>query len=172
MGDLLLAFAEHLSLETTLHQTLDSWGRQLSGFDLDADLVRLTKARLVLQARLRGRFNGEIDRIDGVFPGIGVGDMMQAKGGLGKPDGFLFNPPFGVVKDAGECGWSAGSINAAALFLAELVTHKKASAPIFRDPAGSAALRFALRGLSKSPPEPGRVGAITSRLAASMHGRM
>ncbi len=130
MGDLLLAYAEHLPIEATLHQTLAAWGKQLSGFDLDADLVRLAKARLVLQARLRGGFDGEIDRIDGVFPHIRVGDMMQAKDTLGEPNGFLFNPPFGVVRDVGECAWSAGSINAAALFLAELVRHKKVSAPI------------------------------------------
>lgn len=130
IGDLLLAYAEHLPLEATLHQTLVTWGEQLSGIDLDADFVRLTKARLVLLARLRGGFTGKIDDIDRIFPQIRVGDMVQAKREVGEPDGFLFNPPFGIVKDVDECTWSAGSTNAAALFLAELVKHKKVSAPI------------------------------------------
>lgn len=130
IGDLLLAYAGYLPIETTLPQTLLTWGEQLSGIDLNADLVRLTKARLVLLARLRGGFTGKIDDIDGIFPHIRVGDMNQAKLELGEPDGFLFNPPFGVVKNVEECTWSAGSINAAALFLAELVKQKKASALI------------------------------------------
>lgn len=130
MGDLLLAYAENLPLKTTLHKTLTSWGKQLSGYDLDADLVRMTKTRLILQARLRGGFAKGISQPDRYFPHIRVGDMMSAKAALKRPDGFLFNPPFGVVKEVEECTWSGGSVNAAALFLAELIEYKKDKAPI------------------------------------------
>ncbi|WP_299500453.1 hypothetical protein [uncultured Roseobacter sp.] len=130
IGDLLLAYADHLPVEETLQQTLTNWGTQLSGLDLDAELVRLAKARLVLSARLRGGFIDEIGNINELFPQIRVGDMMTAKRMLKKPDGFLFNPPFGVVKEVADCSWSAGSVNSAALFLAELVTQKGSIAPI------------------------------------------
>lgn len=130
MGDLLLAYAELIPIEDTLEATLDAWGKQLSGLDLDTDLVRLTKARLVLQARLRGGFTNEIKDLDSILPGIRIGDMMAAGDALGEPSGFLFNPPFGVVKEVSDCAWSAGSVNAAALFLAELVAHKSPDAPV------------------------------------------
>ena len=130
IGDLLLAYAKHLPLEANLNETLVAWGKRLSGFDLDVDLVRLTKTRLLLCARLRGGFTGKIESIDEIFPQIRVGDMLQAKRDLGKPDGFLFNPPFGVVKEVGKCSWSAGSANAAALFLAELIAQAKKTARI------------------------------------------
>ncbi|MEO0419079.1 MAG: hypothetical protein AAF249_09455 [Pseudomonadota bacterium] len=130
MGDLLLAYAEGLPIESSLHETLISWGKQLSGFDLNPDLVRLTKARLILQARLRGGFAGELIQSDPCFQQIQVGDMMAAKDALSVPDGFMFNPPFGVVKEVSDCSWSAGSVNAAALFLAELIAQKRDSSPV------------------------------------------
>ena len=130
MGDLLLAYAELLPLEVTLKATLGAWGSQLAGLDLDPDLVRLTKARLVLQARLRGGFTQEVTDLDAIFPAIRAEDMMASSDKLAAADGFLFNPPFGVVKDVEDCPWSAGSVNSAALFLAELVTSKKSAAPV------------------------------------------
>lgn len=154
IGDLLLAYAEKLPIGKSLSQTLELWGRKLAGLDLDRDLIRLAKARLVIQARLRGDFKDDIDCIESIFPLIRVGDMFSTSSELSQPDGFLFNPPFGVIKDVSGCDWSAGSVNSAALFLVELIERKKDSAAIsallpevLRCGSRYAAFRNYLRGM-------------------------
>ena len=121
MGDLLLAYAERLPLAGSLSDTIAAWGQQLGGLDLRKDLIRLTKIRLVLLARARGGFGGLVDDIEDIFPMIQVGSALSESPILVKADGFLFNPPFGQTTPTNEPTWSAGQINAAALFLDALL---------------------------------------------------
>ncbi|WP_426030538.1 hypothetical protein [Caulobacter sp. DWP3-1-3b2] len=143
MGDLLMAYADHLPLAGSLSDTIIVWGERLGGLDLREDLVRMTKVRLVMLARARGEFGGLVDEIDHIFPMIRVGSAMSKSPILAKADGFLFNPPFGQTTPAVEPTWSAGQINAAALFLDELLDGPSGPRPI------AAVLPEVLRGGSR-----------------------
>lgn len=130
MGDLLLAYAQYLQTKETLSETLTYWGKHLAGFDLNPDLVRMTKLRLTMLARLRGGFKSRLTDIDRYFPKIRVGNMFEYTAAIRKADGFLFNPPFGIVRKVSDCEWSAGSVNAAAIFLDKLVQSMRPQSPI------------------------------------------
>jgi hypothetical protein len=121
LGDLLLAYAEYLPMASSLSATLALWGQHLAGMDLDADLVRMAKVRLVMLAKARGAFDGLVEEIDDIFPLISVGDALTDIERLKAADGFLFNPPFGQTKPVTTPDWAAGQINAAALFLEALI---------------------------------------------------
>jgi hypothetical protein len=130
MGDLLLAYAERLPMSGSLSDTIAAWGERLGGLDLRDDLVRMTKVRLVMLARARGGFGGLVEEIDDIFPMIQVGSAFDESPILAKADGFLFNPPFGQTTPSVEPQWSAGQINAAALFLDALVDGPSGPRPI------------------------------------------
>lgn len=130
IGDLLLAYAAHLPLEPTLELTLASWGRQLAGMDLRPELVRMAKLRLITLAKARGGFHDGSVEFDASFPLITVGDMFRERARLSTADGFLFNPPFGRTAAHAIKGWATGKVNAAAIFLAELVAARRPGAPI------------------------------------------
>lgn len=143
MGDLLLAYAEHLPLAATLSETVALWGKRLAGMDLREDLVRMTKVRLVMLAKARGEFDGLAEEIDDLFPMIVVGDALKQPERLAEADGFLFNPPFGQMTPVHGPVWAAGQINAAALFLDALLSARPDIRPI------SAVLPEVLRGGSR-----------------------
>ena len=143
MGDLLLAYADRLPLAGSLSDTIAAWGERLGGIDLREDLVRMTKARLVMLARSRGGFGGLVDDINDIFPMIQVGSALSKSPILAKADGFLFNPPFGQTTPLVEPTWSAGQINAAALFLDALLDGSNEPRPI------AAVLPEVLRGGSR-----------------------
>ena len=131
IGDLLLAYAAQLPLETTLYATLAAWGQQLAGMDLRPELVRMAKLRLVTLAKARGGFSDGAPDVDAAFPLITVGDMLREGPRLSAADGFLFNPPFGRTADHSiDGGWATGKVNAAAIFLAELVAARRPGSPI------------------------------------------
>ena len=130
MGDLLLAYAALLPLGGTLNETLDDWGSQLAGLDLRADLVRMTKARLVMLARARGGFRGEVRDLDRLFPLIAVGNMLTEDVRIAAAAGYLFNPPFGRTSDHAIDTWATGKVNAAAIFLDHLVGARSPGSPI------------------------------------------
>ena len=130
LGDLLLAYAMSLPVRGTLRETLNLWGQRLAGLDTRSDLVRMTKVRLLFLARARGRFSEAIDHVDGLFPLIVMGDALKETDRLAEADAFLFNPPFGQVQSETGQSWATGRINAAAIFLATLIAHRKPAAPI------------------------------------------
>lgn len=130
IGDLLLAYASELPVASTLEETLENWGRRLAGMDLRPELVQMTKARLVMLARSRGRFRDRTRNPDSYFPLISVGDMLNEPEKLAAADGFLFNPPFGRTTEHDVDSWATGKINAAAIFLAKLISSKKSGAPV------------------------------------------
>lgn len=130
MGDLLLAYAERLPIAESLEETIRVWGERLSGLDLREDLVRMTKVRLVMLARAKGGFGGLNVEIDETFPLIQVGDALMNPAVLATARGFLFNPPFGQTSPKITPEWSAGRINAAALFLDALLGAQTPPRPI------------------------------------------
>ena len=131
MGDLLLAYAAELPIEATLASTVNSWGKHLAGLDLEPDLIRLAKVRLILLARARGSFAEGTPDLETAFPMIRVGDALHSDQELQRADAFLFNPPFGLMAKPQEAPpWSSGKINAAALFLDALLRAKRPEAPI------------------------------------------
>ena len=130
IGDLLIAFARQLPIHSSLEATLALWGGQLAGIDSRAELVAMTKARLIALARSRGGFAEPVKSLDDVFPHIVVGDMLVEQARLSTADGFLFNPPFGGTSSHAVPEWGAGKLSAAALFLDVLLASRAPGAPI------------------------------------------
>jgi hypothetical protein len=117
-GDLLLRVAEVLPATVDLASTLNAWGNQLCGNDIEPVFVRAAKARLVLAAYLRGarRQPGGRLSLTKVFPLIRVGDSLVHPPSF-KPTRIVLNPPFIAIKQQIEQGWGAGSVSAAAVFI-------------------------------------------------------
>ena len=130
MGDLLLGYANTLSVGSCLEDTLAQWGCLLMGIDQQPELVRLSKLRLAMLARYKGRFLDRLSNIDAFFPHIVVGDMFENKEAIFAADAFLFNPPFTQTAHPYAGGWTSGLVNAAAVFLDFLIQTKKPEAPI------------------------------------------
>ena len=70
-GDLLLACSRRLPIAGNLSETLKAWGQQLFGLDLYPEFIRAARARLVLAAALRGRWDASTALVggDSWFPG-------------------------------------------------------------------------------------------------------
>ena len=122
MGDLLLAAAKKLPLGETLLDTLEQWGRRLTGTDLHREFVDGAKARLVLLARQRHA--SSLDRTAymalpryGHFPHIRVSDASNLHVPFERATHLLLNPPFGAIEVAPGCGWASGRVTAAASFV-------------------------------------------------------
>lgn len=131
IGDLLLAYAQGLPVQGTLHATLVEWGKCLGGIELRPDLLRMAKARLVILARTRGNFLDETVDVDASFPLLLSGDMFGSENLIERADGLLFNPPFGKITTPDSCRqWFTGRVNAAAVFLDHLLQRKKPTAII------------------------------------------
>jgi N-6 DNA Methylase len=130
IGDLLLAYARLLPLQSSLQKTLKSWGTCLFGLDKQENLIALAKIRLVMLARSRGSFSEPVDDIDRYFPNITIGDMFASSQALKKADAFLFNPPFGSTRAPNKTEWASGNVNLAALFLVKLLHEKRANASV------------------------------------------
>ena len=66
-------------------ETLEAWGRQLFGLDLYPEFIRAARARLVLAAALRGRWDATLGLtdIESWFPGIRVGNGLAIPEDLG-----------------------------------------------------------------------------------------
>lgn len=117
-GDLLLRVAETLPTTLDLAATLNTWGEQLCGNDIEPVFVRAAKARLVLAAYLRGarRQPGGRLSLTKVFPLIRVVDSLVHPPSF-KPTRIVLNPPFIAINQKIEQGWGAGSVSAAAIFI-------------------------------------------------------
>jgi hypothetical protein len=131
IGDLLLAAAARLPLQTTLSGTLEQWGRQLTGTDLHAEFVQGAKARLILLARQRhGLKSPSVTSTAGLFPGIRVADGLTQFAVYKRATHFMLNPPF-VLTDAPDgCKWAGGRITAAANFVITALERAKPGAEL------------------------------------------
>ncbi len=118
-GDLLLACSRRLPIAASLAETLEAWGQQLYGLDLYPEFIRATRARLVLAAALRGRWNASpgLARADSWFPGIRVGDGLAIPKDLRRATHVVLNPPFSLVQTPHDVEWSSGLVSAAAVFV-------------------------------------------------------
>lgn len=117
-GDLLLAAARTLPIQSTLTATLREWGTRLAGCDEHAEFIRATKARLALLALYRGAralLSEPVDLIR-AMPLIKVGDSLRDTGAYFGAQRILANPPYGYISAPAECAWAQGNITAAALF--------------------------------------------------------
>lgn len=117
-GDLLLACARHLPTYRDLSATLEMWGSKLKGMDLHPQLVRATKARLLLLALARsGRSPLSLPNLDEVFPNIVVGDSLDVRSELAEADCIALNPPYTLMPAPSDCTWATGAVSQAAVFV-------------------------------------------------------
>ena len=118
-GDLLLACSRRLPIADSLADTLEAWGQQLYGLDLYPEFISATRARLVLAAALRGRWDASLGLadIESWFPGIRVGDGLAIPKDLGRATHVVLNPPFNLVQTPQGVEWSSGQVSAAAVFV-------------------------------------------------------
>ena len=122
-GDLLLAYANHLPLSSTLEKTLAAWGEVLYGIDISEELVSTTKLRIALLAKQRGNFSGPIQESTYSFPHIRCANALQTKKALSEVDLILLNPPYQGTKTPNSCSWASGKVSAAAIFVEHIVRH-------------------------------------------------
>jgi len=122
-GDLLLAIAAKLPVESTYADTLRVWGKRLGGRDIAAAFVRLAKARLSLLAAKRTGILPPLQPsvLAETFPNIRVADSLNASLRLENVDLIVMNPPFGYVTAPDDCAWSCGRVNHAALFVDQMI---------------------------------------------------
>jgi hypothetical protein len=126
MGDLLLAAAASLPLQSSVARTLRSWGKRLAGTDLHKEFIDAAKIRLALLARERHGSPEFILRSDvDYFPNIRVGNGLEEIHDFAKADCILMNPPFGSVVAPSDCQWASGRITEAASFMMSVVTKAK-----------------------------------------------
>lgn len=122
-GDLLLAVARKLPLQSTFSDTLSTWSIHLAGCDISPDFVRLTKARLTLLAAKRSKVHPPFDLpvVSRAFPNIEVADSLAPNQCIPSADVILMNPPFGYTFAPNNCVWSTGRVNLAALFVDRVI---------------------------------------------------
>lgn len=127
VGDLLLAVASRLPLASGVSETLSLWGRRLTGGDLSAVFVRAAKARLAMLAMRRCGSREPIAPaiLNEMFPAITVRDALQCEDLYSAADRIVMNPPFRTMPAPEDCEWSAGGLNAAALFTETAIVHSR-----------------------------------------------
>lgn len=118
MGDLLIAAGRKLPLCKSLPDTLQQWGRQLTGTDLHREFIEGARTRLVLLARQRHKTDEALRSSDAeFFPNIRVADGLKQEDLFTRATHLLLNPPFGQVAAPAGCNWAGGRITEAAEFV-------------------------------------------------------
>lgn len=132
-GDLLLAIAKLLPVSEGLKDTLDAWGGNLRGIDIHGEFVASSKYRLALQAIASGAARERVNRDDilGYFPGVQLGDGLQAKDDLASATHIVTNPPFSSTQTPKGCKWTSGRVNSAALFMDSIVCNATSSTRVW-----------------------------------------
>ena len=122
-GDLLLACSRRLPLADSLSETLEAWGRQLFGLDLYPEFIDATRARLVLAAVLRGRWNASpgLLETESWFPGIRVGNGLEIPNEMAEATHVVLNPPFSLTQTPQGVEWSGGQVSAASVFVSHIL---------------------------------------------------
>ena len=117
-GDLLLACAWHLPILENLDATVKLWGSKLRGIDIHPQLVRATKARLLLLALSRGaHVSSYLPNLDEVFPKIVARNSLDLSVRLTESDCIVLNPPYASMPAPEGCAWAAGTVSQAAVFI-------------------------------------------------------
>jgi hypothetical protein len=120
-GDLLVACARNLPLQSNLTNTLKDWGTRLAGFDINSAFVEATRYRLVLLALQR---DGATDRnilekltLANLFPNIHTRSGMDDWRMNARPSVVVVNPPFAYAEATEGCTWASGRVSQAASFI-------------------------------------------------------
>jgi hypothetical protein len=132
-GDLLVACARYLPLQSNLHSTLKHWGKKLAGFDVNSAFVDATRYRLALLALRRGRVaNGSFDEtaLSNLFPYIRSGSGMEDWKLPTIPSLIVVNPPFSYGEATKDCNWASGRVSQAASFMDSCIKNAKPGARI------------------------------------------
>lgn len=167
-GDLLLAAARRLPMAKTLRGTLSLWSRHLVGFDLHAEFIRATKARLVLMARSRGVFTDPLleRELKNSFPGIVRKDALAKTAKVANQATLLMNPPyFAGPPRAKHEWWGVGQLNTAAEFVARYLDQAKGGTQLL------AILPEVLRSGSNYAAWRTHIASQSASLAAASWGR-
>jgi hypothetical protein len=118
MADLLIAVAKKLPLRRTLNETLQQWGRQLTGTDIHEEFIEGAKIRLVILAQKRHGLKAiGIKSTAGLFPAIRVADGLQKNKIYARVTHVALNPPFVLTDAPSGCKWAGGRITQAAMFV-------------------------------------------------------
>jgi hypothetical protein len=121
-SDLLIASAKKLKRQKSLSGTINTWGKQLIGIDLQPEFIQASKARLVLAARVyHGSFKEQAVDWNSVFPNIRMGDALAEKALYQQATHLVMNPPFAMMGAPEDCTWAKGKVNAAAVFMEHAV---------------------------------------------------
>ncbi len=123
LGDLLLQYARTMPVYPDLRRTLQLWGNRLLGCDMQADFVRVTKARLALLAMQRGAHPATVARedLDSLLPGVSVSNGLDCPS-PSQPLVVIMNPPYTLTTAPDNCSWAAGRVSSAAIFLDKWLT--------------------------------------------------
>lgn len=127
-GDLLLACATHLPLESTLGETLQTWSQCLMGRDLHHEFAEAARYRLALLAMNRGATTSSSLDLEKYFPKIRVARGELDRRALRSTTHLVVNPPFTQVAAPASCTWRRGRVSMAALFVEECLRGLQANA--------------------------------------------
>jgi hypothetical protein len=121
-GDLLLAVARRLPTAATLRETLRAWGKVLHGWEIDAHLAKMARARLVMLAASRlGRVEPQRHDLQQFFPHVRQADGMRQAIPAANKLVVLFNPPYAQVAAPQSLSWGTGKVSQAAIFTEDLL---------------------------------------------------
>lgn len=127
-GNLLLGIARRLNLEHTFDETVDAWSRRFGGCDIDAAFVRAVKLRLIFLAAYRHGLpeisENYLEILVSRFKHFSVGDYLSGNYGADF-DCVIANPPFSHVVINGDCSWSSGRTQLAAVFIDKILQQGK-----------------------------------------------
>ena len=117
-GDLLLAVARRMKLESTVSATLALWGKHLIGCDISSAFVRTTRARVAMLAMIRSGIRESLTPRDlcELLPSITTANVLDCPAIFAQCDRIIMNPPFLPMKISGDCIWASGVTNSAARF--------------------------------------------------------
>ncbi len=118
-GDLLTKCANSLPIETSLEATLEHWGKQLIGRDINPYFVKATRKRIALLAIKKGSRSISKKRLPlaKLLPQIKVGDALKERSIYLKATHIVTNPPYYMALAYENCVWGKGNINIAGVFI-------------------------------------------------------
>jgi hypothetical protein len=134
-GDLLVACARHLPLQSDLTNTLKDWGERLVGIDINSSFVDAARYRLALLALERIRAVAKVVPrelpLANLFPHIRAGSGMDDWQLSARPSLVVVNPPFVYDEAAKDCPWASGRVSQAALFIDHCIRNVAQGTQIF-----------------------------------------
>lgn len=120
-GDLLLAAAMRIAIGQNVSDTLESWGQQIIGVDIDPKLVDIARLRLVLLALHRHNKKYPSNRdFQNEFKNISVGNALKIEYPQTATH-VIMNPPYHRETAQAWYPFSTGKVTCAAQFLYQMV---------------------------------------------------